>query len=320
MSTAFRAFMAALIDYAGLFPPAALDMQAAVDRYAAHRRLAEAWMLHRFIAPAEGLGAFAAAAGPHLKSGERWGLTVLVGARDDAAVALARTDAQGDAVAGLEAATDDRAQVEALETAVPAAAAGAGCGDFLARLGESLADAGLGGRELFVETPSGGDDAAVLEAIAGMAARFAGPDGAFPRIGVKLRCGGLVADAFPSPGRLAAVIAAAGDLGLALKFTAGLHHPVRHRADDPAVMMHGFLNVFGAGILAREAGLAGDRLIACLAETEPAAFTFTEAGFAWRDLGVDTDAVARARSRWLAGFGSCSFLEPRDDLAALGLL
>jgi len=320
VSTAFGAFMDRLIDFAGLFPPAGLDMQAAVDRYAHHRRLAEAWMLHRFIAPAEGLGAFTAAAGAHLGPSDRWSLSVLVGARDDAEVALARADAQGDAVAGLEAATGGRAVVEALETPVPLAAAGPGCGDFLARLLEALADAGLGGRELFVEVPAGGDDGSVLEAIAAAAARFAGPDGAFPRVGAKLRCGGLVADAFPAPERLAGVIAGAGDRGLCLKFTAGLHHPVRHRAADPEVMMHGFLNVFGAGILAREAGLEGARLAACLAETEPAAFVFTDDAFAWRDVAADTEGISRARDRWLAGFGSCSFLEPRDDLAALGLL
>lgn len=320
MSRAFAAFMGGLIDYAGLFPPAALDMAAAVSGYAAHRTLPEAWMLGRFIAPAESLDAFAAAAAPHLAAGRPWKLSVLVGARDGAQVAVARTEAQGDRVAALEDRTAGRALVEVLETPVPAEAAGAGCADFLAALLEGLVDAGLGGRELFIETPAGGDDRAVLTAIAVAAARCGGPDGPFGRIGAKLRCGGLVAEAFPTPGRLAAVIALAGELDLPLKFTAGLHHPLRRRSADPDVMMHGFLNVFGAGILARSAGLAGDDLVACLAETDPAAFRFDDETFAWRGLGIDAAAVARARARDLTGFGSCSFLEPRDDLAGLGLL
>lgn len=320
MSTAFRAFMDGLIDYAGLFPPAGLDMPAAVAGYAAHRTLPEAWMLGRFIAPAEALPAFAAAAAPHLGAGQRWRLSALVGARDDAAVAVARCEAQGDMVAALEDRTGGHALVEALETAVPPAAAGPGCAAFLEQLLEALAEAGLAGRELYVEAPFGGDDQAVLQAVAGAAARWAGPGGAFPRVGAKLRCGGLVAAAFPAPERLAEIIALAGDLDLPLKFTAGLHHPVRRRVGDPDVMMHGFLNVFGAGILAAEAGLAGDALVACLAETEPGAFAFAEGRFAWRGRAVDTAAVARARARRLPGFGSCSFLEPRDDLAALGLL
>ena len=96
---------------------------------------------------------------------------------------------------------------------------------------------------------------------------------------------------------MAAVIALAGELDLPLKFTAGLHHPVRRRPPDPDVMMHGFLNVFGAGILARGAGLAGDDLIACLAETDPAAFRFDDETFAWRGLRVDAAAVAAGPRR-----------------------
>ncbi|HPF70842.1 MAG TPA: hypothetical protein PLQ13_09245, partial [Candidatus Krumholzibacteria bacterium] len=213
-----------------------------------------------------------------------------------------------------------KALVEALETPIPAPAAGGGCATFLDRLCEALAEAGLGDRDLAVEVPAGGDDLAVLRAIAAVAAAHGGPDGVFPRVAAKVRCGGLVAEAFPEPARLARLIAAAGDLGLPLKFTAGLHHPVRHRASDPDVMMHGFLNVIGGAVLARVGGLAGADLEACLAETDPAAFTFTDQGFAWREHGVTAAAVARARESALPGFGSCSFLKPRDDLAALGLL
>jgi hypothetical protein len=46
-----RALADGLIDYAGLFPPAALDMPAAVQQYAAYRGGAEAWALGRFIVP-----------------------------------------------------------------------------------------------------------------------------------------------------------------------------------------------------------------------------------------------------------------------------
>ena len=44
--------LAGLIDYAGLFPPAALPMRDAVARYAEHRRGAERAMLGRFVVPA----------------------------------------------------------------------------------------------------------------------------------------------------------------------------------------------------------------------------------------------------------------------------
>jgi hypothetical protein len=44
-----------LIDYAGLFPPAALSMQDAVRNYARYREGEHAWALGRFVVPAERL-------------------------------------------------------------------------------------------------------------------------------------------------------------------------------------------------------------------------------------------------------------------------
>jgi len=40
-----------LVDYAGLFPPAALSMPDAVAAFTAHQRHPHAWMLGRFIVP-----------------------------------------------------------------------------------------------------------------------------------------------------------------------------------------------------------------------------------------------------------------------------
>jgi hypothetical protein len=209
--------------------------------------------------------------------------------------------------------------VEILEAPVPDAAAGDACTAFLDRLLPALAEGGLAGREIFVELPAAGDDAAALAVIAAAAGRHAGSGGAFRRVGAKLRCGGLTAAAFPPPARVATVIARARELGVALKFTAGLHHPVRHRAREPEVMMHGFLNVFGAACLAWGADLAADELVACIAETDPGAFVFAGEAFTWRGHTVDAATIRNLRSRWLCGFGSCSFAEPRDDLFKLGL-
>ncbi len=85
-------------------------------------------------------------------------------------------------------------------------------------------------------------------------------------------------------------------------------------------MMHGFLNVFGAGLLAWTGQFARDVLVDCLAETDPAAFVFDGETFAWRDHRVDAETMRRIRSRSLGGFGSCSFAEPRTDLQTLGVL
>jgi len=56
MTKSLRALLEGLIDYAGLFPPAALSMQDAVRNYARYREGAHAWALGRFVVPADRAG------------------------------------------------------------------------------------------------------------------------------------------------------------------------------------------------------------------------------------------------------------------------
>ena len=51
MTEALRTLLSGAIDYAGLFPPAALDMPSAARNYAAYRAGPHAWALGRFIVP-----------------------------------------------------------------------------------------------------------------------------------------------------------------------------------------------------------------------------------------------------------------------------
>lgn len=81
MMESIRALVHEAIDYAGLFPPAALDMQAAVVSYARYENGPEAWMLGRFVVPAARLPEFERVAG------RPWPLSILAG--DDPAAALA---------------------------------------------------------------------------------------------------------------------------------------------------------------------------------------------------------------------------------------
>jgi hypothetical protein len=49
-----KALLSGLIDYAGLFPPAALSMEEAVRNYARYREGEHAWMLGKFVVPEAG--------------------------------------------------------------------------------------------------------------------------------------------------------------------------------------------------------------------------------------------------------------------------
>jgi hypothetical protein len=125
---------------------------------------------------------------------------------------------------------------------------------------------------------------------------------------LKLRTGGVTADAFPSEETVATAIDAALDRELPFKCTAGLHHAVRHRAKDTGFDHHGFLNV----LLATRAALDGEDAAAALSQRDPQAVV-------QRLAEVGSDGLVRAR-RWFTSFGCCGVRDPYDDLVALSLV
>ncbi len=155
------------------------------------------------------------------------------------------------------------------------------------------------GLPLFVELPVAGGWEPGLEQVAD-ASRH-----------VKIRCGGLRAELFPTPSELAALVHACSDRGVAFKATAGLHHAVRH--EDPATGFrhHGFVNLAVAAARAVAGASVGE--VASALENEKAASLAGEAA------AVSPGLAGRAR-RLFVSYGSCSTSEPVEDLLRLGLL
>ena len=287
-----RALLERAVDYAGLFPPAALDMERAVRQYAAHRRSPARWLLGRFVLPAARLDEFAVAAERHRQLAEPWRLSALVGpdTEDD----LARV-AQFNAAAGRGDPTVDTVEGRA---ATPAGIAG-----LAARVPRSLT--------AYVELPATADPAPLAAACAAA------------RVRAKLRTGGVTADAFPPAVVVTRFLAACASAGLPCKLTAGLHHALRgdyrltYADDSPSGAMLGFVNVFAAALLLH-AGLPPAEAERVLAEDDPSAFAFDDAELRWRDHVVPLAHVRAARERLVVAFGSCSFDEPVSELTALG--
>jgi len=140
-----------------------------------------------------------------------------------------------------------------------------------------------------------------------------------PAFGYKLRTGGVIADAFPNSVQIARAILASTKHHVPMKFTAGLHHPIRQFRDEVKSEMHGFLNVLGAGVLSAEHHWEEAQLVEMLEDQRAASFEFHDTVFAWRDWEITLDRI-KARRKFVTSFGSCSFDEPREDLHALGLM
>lgn len=138
--------------------------------------------------------------------------------------------------------------------------------------------------------------------------------------GFKIRCGGVEAFQFPPVPYLASAITTSKSVRCPLKFTAGLHHPVRHFNKSVDTKMHGFLNVFGASVLSYSKGLSESEILEILSDEDPSHFTFSDNAFTWKGHTIESDELNNLRALYVTSFGSCSFDEPVEDLQELNLL
>lgn len=288
-----REFFAGMIDYAGLFPPAALDMDSAVREYARHSAGSDADLLGRFVVPVSRLDEFAVAASPHFSAnGDRWKVSAIAAEHPSLtrkAIDRFNMSESGPVCDSVEmpvASYDDVAQATA---AFP----------------DDLA--------LFLEVSSHSDPISLLREIAQTSAS------------AKLRTGGVVESAIPSPDQVVRFLEVCVEEGVPFKATAGLHHAIRGRypltyeSSSASAVMFGYLNIFfGAAFCA--AGSSQSAVLGIVEETNPAAFRTDERGVWWRDHVVVHEQLVVVRETVAASFGSCSFTEPVGEARSLNLL
>lgn len=282
MQPALRKLLTGLIDYAGLFPPAKLPLPEAVKNYLDYQACPDSWMLGRFVIQASRLGELEEFAGLGAMVVSALGR----GGADEASFARGLADDIAD-IQRCRERLQGRVTVDVLETKPPA-------GVVL-----DIAPALEAGLKVFLEVPAG-----------------ATPN-LPPSAGIKIRTGGLEPSAFPSCEALARSLAWAKAVG-PFKATAGLHHPLPRHDETVKARMHGFVNLFVAGVLLW-AGEADERQAAeILACESPADFYFDADSLGWRGRRTTLEKAEAARHSLMTSFGSCSFDEPRDDLRALG--
>lgn len=287
-----RQALSGLIDYAGLFPPASLDLVAAVKEYRAVRGSAESWLVGRFICPAHRLVEMAGELMTTMRAGEpAWSL-VVTATPDDARV-----------VSDFAAEMGRTARIDAVEVRLPEGASIETVAALVAAFD----------RLVYFEIPWDRPVAAPLEVVA--AAR----ESTGRALGAKIRCGGLTPEAFPPVAAVAEFLAGCARLDLPVKATAGLHHPIRHVDPTTGFTHHGFLNLLVAGVLAHE-GAAVAVLAEVLAVEDATQFNMSPAGLVWRDFRFGAERIEAARRELFVGYGSCSIAEPVSDLTALGIL
>ncbi len=302
-----RLLLDSILDYAGLFPPAKLDMPATVANFARYRKGPDAWMLGRLIVPVTRFPEFVASADPLLpktadiEGDSPWPLSVIVAnASDDQVVEdIERIERFNERMEDRDfSRIHGRAMIDTIETR-------ANDPHEIDEVLEYVPD------DIFAyfEIPVDADPRGLVTVLAGLDA------------GAKIRMGGLTAEAHPSPEHVARFLKTCRAAEVPFKATAGLHHPCRHLASDVGCMQYGFLNMFVAGCLLWHFPDISEREIEeLLVEENHRVFEFGPNGLTWRKFTLRFDEIATARLRFAHSFGSCSFNEPLADMRALGLL
>lgn len=302
-AASLRALLEQSIDYAGMFPPCALELEPALTNQARYVRLPDRWMLNAFVLP---VGQFAAARQflPQFDPMHLLSISAL-GPKTENATAFLEALAEADeAIRSLAAHNVDLVSISQLEMFLPSDADSSLLNEARAILGDLPA---------FWEAPAERAE----RTIALLAEHNSNNDQA--TFGYKMRTGGVTADAFPTSAQIAPAMVAPATHQVPIKFTAGLHHPLRQHREEVQTKMHGFLNVLGAAVLAAEHRWDAAQTVAMLDDEDVSSFKFEDEFFAWREWKIDLQRL-KDRRRFVTTFGSCSFDEPREDLRALKLL
>lgn len=309
-----RTLLESAVDYAGLYPPASLALPSALDKYFQHRGSPHSWMLSRFVVGVDKLAGLASLVAERNGSGLPTALAVVARPADPTIDFAEQFEQDLRKIHEFHSSAPASLTIDAVEVKTPIA-------DPLEWLREfQLVAAPAGGwlkANLFFEVGLRGDWERWMHRL-----RSEAPEAFGRRTGFKLRCGGLETAAFPSVKQIAEFLAACKRIGGDWKATAGLHHPLPTDDATTGAVMHGFVNLFTAALLHQfERGEPRlERMIAVLDDRDPQSWSFTDDAMRWRDFSVKTSQIATARKHIATSFGSCSFDEPVDDLAALGWL
>jgi hypothetical protein len=275
--------LAGLIDYAGLYPPASLDMRSAVENYRRYRGGRGSNALGRFIVDGARLDELRTAAGKidDLK------LSLIV-SQPPQVRELSRLIDEGVPIEVVECKAASPGDVEQITRGVPR------------------------GVDAFVEVPVHPFQPDLIRAISNGEARaklrMGGVTGeAIPSVAAVART---------IEALMRAQLAFKATAGLHHPIRS--RHPLTYAQDSPSGVMHGFINLIGA-VATLLSGEKVEEAQKILAEEDAEAWNLSPQSLAWRSHRWTTDHLFKTRKTFVS-FGSCSFEEPMRDLEALGWL
>lgn len=306
-------FMEHLIDYAGLFPPAGLSLKEAFCNYLKYSKGLHREFLNKFICPANLLPELSILMDENV-SDSKIDLSVILSGGKDEKSFLNSVEMDFQALSKFLRENTSKVTADTFECRLPQDLSDSlKIGRLISSSHKICSASGVDRCFLFFELTSPDNRNSSLNMLTDILKDYS-------NFGFKLRTGGTEASAFPDSSLIAYSISECHKHKIKMKFTAGLHHPVRRFDDSVLTKMHGFINVFTAGILAYNNVINPNEIENIISDEDQASFIFKTDYLQWNSHKVSNEQIKSARENFVISYGSCSFTEPIDDLKTLGLI
>lgn len=314
-------FCEELIDYAGLFPPANLTLKDSFQNYVKYKNSEYGFMLSKFICPLNMLDELNEIILSNDYGKTEISLSLLTDNTQNEIEFADKLDLGLDKWKNFSENHNKRVNINSVEIKVPDEIISESdekkIESFIEKISGKLKNKIQTELYFYFESPSGKDwnknYQSLLNALYNH--NLKNNDSGF-----KLRTGGIKPELFPTPEQISYTIKECIEKELRLKCTAGLHHPFRHYDYELRTFMHGFINVFAAGLIAYRHNLSEHGMRDIMNDENGNDFTFSLNCLFWKDWQICLDDIETARKELMISFGSCSFDEPVEDLKKLKLL
>ena len=324
------AFMNEIIDYAGIFPPASLTLKESFDNFMDYRLFKHNWILSKFVCPFSRLDELTELidGSPSINNANPLRLTILGSLSLDTFMFERNILKDIQDIIKFHDTNGQKVSIEGFETKLPtemlAFRESADLIDTINDFRDKIAKQISPSVQIFLETEiikeNWVDLIDSITSALSVCNEFYSEGQDYRKLGFKLRTGGIDHDSYPTSDKIAYAIMKSINNKVPFKATAGLHHAIRHINEQTNTLIHGFLNIFGAGILYQSKKISPDDMIKIIDDEQPQNFVFEDESFSWNGYKINTEEITFARKYYMLSFGSCSFEEPRQDLRNLKLL
>ncbi len=302
MPTPFVELLKNLIDYAGLFPPARLPLDRVLRNFADYQACEQHWMLGTLILRPDDLSRLGKLGRDLMARAESpWRIACVLPGGDESQLRADLSEIQR-FNASYSQGPLPRAGIDTVELRIQSTS-------------EMLRAANILPVNMRVYFEMGYEQAAQLIPVIAEADRS--------NLHAKFRTGGISADLIPMDEEVIDAISRCADGRVRFKATAGLHHPVRgahpltYEQNAESSVMHGFLNVLAATAILMADPENKDEACRALRDRDANSFRVAEDGWYWRQRKFSLKDTVHLRTHGMVSFGSCSFVEPVEDLQNL---